>query len=270
MQAALAVHDTLGLVPCWMGNVAPIGILETVTPTQVEDVELVSRFQAGDRAAFSILFQRHQPAVARLIARMMGEPFRRRSSVVELEDLVQDVFVQVYRSLSSFRGSSKVSTWIYRITVNVVLMHRRTARSRPALCAVDDKQPQAASPDPVADEELTRRANIDALYRLLGQLAEKKRTVYVLHEIEGLSPAEIAQIVGAPVLTVRTRLFYARRELLALLRDDPHLSTVLAELEMESKRNQQNRYDCHDEDAGSGGLEESPPHREVKARTGLS
>jgi RNA polymerase sigma-70 factor (ECF subfamily) len=88
----------------------------------------------------------------------------------------------------------------------------------------------------VADEELARRANIEALYRLLGRLAEKKRTVYVFHEIEGLSPAEIAQIVDAPVLTVRTRLFYARRELMGLLRDDPHLSAVIAELETESER----------------------------------
>jgi RNA polymerase sigma-70 factor (ECF subfamily) len=166
---------------------------------------------------------------------MIGEPFRHQSQVVELEDLVQDVFVQVYRSLGGFRGHSKISTWIYRIAVNVVLMHRRSLRARPMFYSADDID-APISPDPIPDEEATRHANVDALYRLLSQVTEKKRTVYILHEIEGLSAAEIAEIVGAPVLTVRTRLFYARREVTALLRDDPHLSVVLKELDTEAAR----------------------------------
>jgi len=88
-----------------------------------------------------------------------------------------------------------------------------------------------------------RHANIDALYRLLSQISDKKRTVYILHEIEGLSASEIAEIVGAPILTVRTRLFYARRELSALLREDPHLSTVLEEVEAEERRQSSRGFD---------------------------
>jgi RNA polymerase sigma-70 factor (ECF subfamily) len=65
-----------------------------------------------------------------------------------------------------------------------------------------------------------------AFDRLLARLAEKKRTVFILHELEGLPPSEIATIVGAPVLTVRTRLFYARRELEAMLADEPSLASV--------------------------------------------
>ncbi len=70
-----------------------------------------------------------------------------------------------------------------------------------------------------------------ALYALLDELSDKKRTVFVLHEIEGLSPQEISKVVGAPVLTVRTRLFYARREMLAKIRRSPALSGVLPEIE---------------------------------------
>ena len=71
---------------------------------------------------------------------------------------------------------------------------------------------------------------MQAFHRLLDRLSEKKRLVFVLHELEGLSPGEIAKIVGSPVLTVRTRLFYARRELLALLGEEPSLSGLAAEL----------------------------------------
>ena len=67
---------------------------------------------------------------------------------------------------------------------------------------------------------------MEALYRLLEQIGEKKRIVYFLHELQGLSPQEIAHVVGAPVLTVRTRLFYARREVLALLRSEPALAAI--------------------------------------------
>jgi RNA polymerase sigma-70 factor (ECF subfamily) len=71
---------------------------------------------------------------------------------------------------------------------------------------------------------------VHAFHRLLDRLSEKKRIVFVLHELEGLAPGEIAKIVGSPVLTVRTRLFYARRELLALLTQEPSLAGLTAEL----------------------------------------
>ena len=75
------------------------------------------------------------------------------------------------------------------------------------------------------------RRRVEALYRLLDRLSEKKRAVYVLHEIEGLPPNEIAKILGTPVLTVRTRLFYARRELAALLHEEPALRSLATALD---------------------------------------
>jgi RNA polymerase sigma-70 factor (ECF subfamily) len=142
----------------------------------------------------------------------------------DLEDLVQEVFVQVHKSLGSFRRESRLGTWIYRIAVNVVLMHRRAQRSRPRTVQAPTDGTVLEEDQP--DEQLARRRRVTALYRLLDRMSEKKRTVYVLHEIEGLSPAEIAKIVGAPVLTVRTRLFYARRSLHADLMQEPALAAL--------------------------------------------
>jgi RNA polymerase sigma-70 factor (ECF subfamily) len=140
--------------------------------------------------------------------------------------VVQEVFVQVFRSMKDFRGQSKFSTWIHRVAVNVVLMHRRAARSRPSYT---EELPPEHTPDDnsvLPDEDADRRARVRVFAKLLDQLAEKKRTVFVLHEIEGISPQEIAAIVGAPVLTVRTRLFYARRELEALMAAEPALASL--------------------------------------------
>jgi RNA polymerase sigma-70 factor (ECF subfamily) len=105
-----------------------------------------------------------------------------------------------------------------------VLMYRRAARSRPQLVypQLEDTQ---ADPRLSPDEDLARMERVRAFRRLLEKLAEKKRTVFILHELEGLAPNEIANIVGAPVLTVRTRLFYARRELAELLRQEPSLAS---------------------------------------------
>lgn len=194
-----------------------------VTLSGVDDSEaLIARCQGGDLGAFTELFRRHQNQVARLVGRLGA-----RSS--ELEDLVQEVFVQVHRSLPDFRGQARFSTWLYRVTVNVVLMHRRAQRSRPALT---DGLPWEFEPSeqPLPDDVVSAERRVAALYRLLDRLSDKKRTVFVLHELEGLAPSEISKIVGAPVLTVRTRLFYARRELLEMMRHEPALSALLDEL----------------------------------------
>lgn len=190
-----------------------------------EDVGLVARFISGDAAAFSELFQRHQKDVARLVVRMLG-------SNGDVQDVVQEVFLQVFRSLPDFRGKSRLSTWIYRVAVNVVLMHRRAGRSRPVL-AREELAPPPADPEPLPDEQVERSLRVAALERLMDRLSEKKRTVFVLHELQGLSPIDIADIVGAPVLTVRTRLFYARRELMTLIGREASLRYLCMDLAAE-------------------------------------
>ena len=197
------------------------GRLVSVTEAhEVDDV--VRRAQRGDRAAFAELFRRHRSDVGRLVFRMLGP-------TADSEDVVQEVFLQVHRSLGEFRGQAKFSTWLHRVTVNVVLMVRRAARSRPVFAGepVADHEPDGGM---LPDEDAARYARIAAFRRLLDRLPEKKRTVFVLHEIEGLAPAEIAQIVDAPVLTVRTRLFYARRELAEMMQEEPTLAQLADDL----------------------------------------
>ena len=84
-----------------------------------DGADLVARCRSGNRDAFRQLFQKHRDDVARLVFRMTG-------SSSELEDLVQEVFLQVHKSIGDFRGDARFSTWLYRLTVNVVLMHRRS------------------------------------------------------------------------------------------------------------------------------------------------
>lgn len=194
------------------------GTLEGVT----ESDDLVARCQADDREAFRTLFRKHRNDVARLVHRMLG-------SNTDLDDVVQEVFLQVFRSIRDFRGNSRFSTWLYRVTVNVVLMHRRALRSRPMFEELPPMR-SPSDPRPLPDEQVARRARVEAFQRLLDRLSEKKRTVFVLHELEGISPSEIARIVGAPVLTVRTRLFYARRELAQMLEEEPTLAPLLRDL----------------------------------------
>jgi RNA polymerase sigma-70 factor (ECF subfamily) len=182
---------------------------------------LISKAASGDAEAFRALYERHRSDVARLVYRMLGA----RS---DLEDVIQEVFFQVFKSLKDFRGQSKFSTWLHRVTVNVVLMHRRAARSRPVYTeeTAQDVTPDEENVPP--DEDADRRERVRAFGRLLGRLADKKRIVFVLHELEGVPPSEIAKIVGRPVLTVRTRLFYARRELEAMLAEEPALAGLKA------------------------------------------
>jgi RNA polymerase sigma-70 factor (ECF subfamily) len=189
----------------------------------------VRRAQSGDAQGFKDLYTRHKRDVARLVLRMVGPR-------ADLEDVVQEVFVQVFRSLSAFRGESRFSTWLHRVTVNVSLMYLRAQRSRPQLSR-ESAPPEAAAPDsesPAAGAATAER--LRALYSILDALSEKKRAVFVLHDLEGVSATEIAELVGAPVLTVRTRLFYARREVYAAMAKDPALDAIARELGLDSVR----------------------------------
>ncbi len=188
-----------------------------------DEAQLIARAAGGDADAFRQLYRAHREKVARLAYRVLGGHH-------DLEDVVQEVFVQVHKSLPDFRGQSKFGTWLHRVTVNVALMHRRAAKSRPTF-SEPTPEDRVASPNcPAPDEDAERRERIRAFGRLLDRLGDKKRVVFVLHELEGVTPSEIAHIVGAPVLTVRTRLFYARRELEAMLGEEPTLAGLRAGL----------------------------------------
>jgi RNA polymerase sigma-70 factor (ECF subfamily) len=202
------------------------GVFPVARRQVTEHESLLARAAAGDRAAFRDVYMRHRADVARLVFRMIGPR-------AETEDVIQEVFFQVFRSLKDFRGQSKFTTWLHRVTVNVVLMHRRAAKSRPVFADEPIQDGQINAETVLPDEDFARRERMRAFSRLLDRLAEKKRVVFILHELEGLAPAEIAKIVGAPILTVRTRLFYARRELEGMLAEEPTLTGVLRDIRAE-------------------------------------
>jgi len=186
---------------------------------------LIAAAQRGEPRALRGLFERYRNDVLRIAFRVIGPS-------PDLEDVAQEAFVQIIRSLPSYRGNAKFSTWLFRVVTNVARMHVRRERSRPRLAGAPEGLLEAR-PDPgqQPDEEAARNARLRALYRHLDALSEKKRTVLVLHDLAGVAAAEVAQIVEAPVLTVRTRLFYARKELYAALASDPELTDLLAWLQ---------------------------------------
>jgi RNA polymerase sigma-70 factor, ECF subfamily len=210
---------------------AGAGSRAALTAYLVESIDpLVRLAQCGDEYAQNELFKRYRLEVARIVARSLGPD-------ADLEDVVQDAFIQIFRSIDGFRGDSKFSTWLYRLVTNVVRMHLRKRRVRPAI-APGVPPERALAPDANATPEhaVERSWRLRRLYQHLDRMSEKKRTVLVLHDFEGVAPVEIAAIVGAPVLTVRTRLFYARRELYAALGRDPELAPLAAELEALANR----------------------------------
>jgi RNA polymerase sigma-70 factor (ECF subfamily) len=175
-----------------------------------DEADLIARCRAHDRAAQDELYHRFRRPVAGNLYRVLGDR-------AELEDLVQEVFVIAFRGLDRFRGDARLSTWLYRICVNVALGRIRTRRRRPAAFGVADLDAAAADPSLIERPEtpersLERRRDQERVYRALEQLAPKKRIVLYLHEIEGRDLKEIAYLVESNPVTVRTRLFYARRE----------------------------------------------------------
>ncbi len=154
--------------------------------------------------------------VARLVRNVAGPR-------EDLEDIVQEVFFQVHRSIGNFHGESKFTTWLYRLTVNVTLQYVKSRKHRLVPYMPLESRHDLASSVPTPERETLSRQRWDILLSLLGTISEKKRTVFVLHEIEGMDAAEIARVLGIPTLTVRTRLFYARKAIYDRLAKNPEL-----------------------------------------------
>ena len=184
-----------------------------------DEADLIARCRADERTAHDEFYHCFRRQVAGNLYRVLGDR-------TDLEDLVQEVFVIAFRGLDKFRGDARLSTWLYRICVNVALGRIRTRKRRPAAYGVSDLD--QTSPDPslverpeTPDRSLERRREQETVYRALEALAPKKRIVLYLHEIEGLDLKEIAYLVDSNPVTVRTRLFYARREFYKVLAGEP-------------------------------------------------
>jgi RNA polymerase sigma-70 factor (ECF subfamily) len=180
-------------------------------PRPAEDplAPLVARVRAGELPAFELLYARTREQVQRTLFRLVG-------SNSEMEDLIQQVYLQLLSAIRSFRGASRFSTFLYRVCANVALMHLRTRRRHPEeLTDVLPEEQAGAGSDPERGAQIQQAQAL--LERALDQMAPKKRVVFVYHELMGLLPEEIAQAVDTSPNTVRSRLHHARLEFTELI-----------------------------------------------------
>lgn len=177
------------------------------------DLALVSAYQRGNGNALSELYRRHGRRVESVARSLIGP-----SS--ELEDVVQDVFIELQRALFKFRGESRFTTWLHRITVNVSLMHLRRGRRKGWLRWVGLEQADSSPRSQFsAESRIEARDMCKQLYDILGKLPEKKYTVFALYELEGMTLEEIANTLDIGINTVKSRLFHARKEVFELARE---------------------------------------------------
>ncbi|HJX91112.1 MAG TPA: RNA polymerase sigma factor [Pyrinomonadaceae bacterium] len=162
----------------------------------------------GDLLPFEELFKLHQRRVYAVCLRMTG-------NTAEAEDLLQEVFIQVFRKLGSFRGESAFTTWLHRLTVNHVLMHFRKRRSRKEQLTEDGELPEQVIKSRKTSFPILDRI---ALNEAILKLAPGYRTVFVLHDVEGLQHLEIANLLGCSVGTSKSQLHKARMKMRRLLR----------------------------------------------------
>ncbi len=174
-----------------------------------EDSALIKLALAGQTEYFMVLTNRHLPSVRRRIASMV--PNR-----ADVDDLLQEVLLKVWRHLSTFRSQSSFRTWMTRVAINEALQSYRRAGCRPICQALADFN-TFASPNESALQSITRAETIEIVRKAVVQLPEKYRHVLILREFEQLSLAEIAQSLQSSVPAVKTRLFRARYMLLAAL-----------------------------------------------------
>jgi RNA polymerase sigma-70 factor (ECF subfamily) len=186
-------------------------ILPLVSPLDpsAPDFELCQRAAGGDIAAFEIVYQRYHRRTYSLCLRMTG-------SQTEAEDLTQEVFIQLFRKVGSFRGDSAFSTWLHRLTVNQVLMHFRRRSFKNEKVSDDGEMPEqtvqgTSNPNrmPVVDRI--------ALKKAIAELPNGYKNVFILHDVEGYEHEEVARMMGISIGTSKSQLHKARLKLRGLL-----------------------------------------------------
>jgi RNA polymerase sigma-70 factor (ECF subfamily) len=192
---------------------------ESLVPVEKEvrrdrtERSLVERAQRGDEQAFAALFELHKK-------RVYSVCFMMTRDVTDAEDLTQEAFLQVFRTINTFRGNAAFSTWLYRIAVNTVLMKLRRQKPRAVFSLDEPVSPE--SPSLVHDigrKDLRLAGTIDriALLRAIDELPNGCRTVFVLHEVEGCQHHEIARLLHCSVGNSKSQLHKAKLKMRELL-----------------------------------------------------
>jgi RNA polymerase sigma-70 factor (ECF subfamily) len=177
--------------------------------TSAPDIELCRLAANGNLAAFELIYERYHRRTYSLCLRMS-------SSQTEAEDLTQEVFIQLFRKIGSFRGDSAFSTWLHRLTVNQVLMHFRRRSVKNERTSEDGEMPEQTvrgSANPNKMQVVDRIA----LKNAIAELPNGYRNVFVLHDVEGFEHEEVARMMGISVGTSKSQLHKARLKLRGLL-----------------------------------------------------
>jgi RNA polymerase sigma-70 factor (ECF subfamily) len=188
-------------------------------PAPVEEMELVKRARKGDLAAYDDLVRRYQE-------RIYATVYHMTSNHEDANDLAQEAFIKAFQALKSFKGGSSFYTWVYRIAVNKTInfLKQRKNRSQMSLDDLDfnaehDPDLVALISDKTPRREVALAELQEKLNAAMQKLSEPHRLAVTLHDVQGLSHEEIAKIMECNVGTVRSRLFYARQQLQAILSD---------------------------------------------------
>lgn len=197
--------------------IGPLARQRLAEPVAWTEAEAIRRAQAGDSTAFEFLYQLHSRRVYALCLRMVGNP-------ADAEDLMQEAFLQLFRKVGTFRGESAFSTWLHRMTVNVVLMRLRK-KSLPTDSLEETLEPDAETSGPKRDvgaPDLRLSGAVDRvnLERSIEKLPPGYRTVFVLHDVQGYEHNEIAGIMGCSVGNSKSQLHKARTRLRELLQEE--------------------------------------------------
>lgn len=181
------------------------------------DRELVQRVQQGDKNAFDVLVRKYQFKIIKLISRYVHDPN-------EAMDVAQEAFLKAYRALPGFRGESAFYTWLYRIAINTAKNYLVAQGRRPPGSDIDAQdaeqyEGQSFLKEYETPERILLKDEIEAtVFKAIEELPEDLRTAITLRELEGMSYEEIAQAMGCPIGTVRSRIFRARESIDAKLR----------------------------------------------------
>jgi RNA polymerase sigma-70 factor (ECF subfamily) len=190
-------------------------VIDTTAAVSVpcaSEYELVDRHRHGDPLAFEEIYQRHADMVYNLSWRLCGDR-------EEAADLLQEIFLRVYRHLGKFRGRSSLKTWIYRVAVNHC--RSRLGRRRPRELAVREAAwTRLADPGPSPEEVAVASEAARRLERALQRLPRRFREAVVLRDLEGLSYHEIATVAGIRIGTVRSRIARGREQLRRIVREE--------------------------------------------------
>src|SRR6202158_1838527 len=194
----------------------PIASNAPQSPKALTEAEAIRLAQAGNAAAFEFLYELHSRRVYALCLRMVGNPS-------DAEDLMQEAFLQLFRKIATFRGESAFSTWLHRMTVNVVLMRLRK-KSLPVSSLEETTEPDEETGGPRKDiggPDLRLSGAVDRLNleRSIEKLPPGYRTVFVLHDVQGYEHNEIANIMGCSVGNSKSQLHKARMRLRELLQE---------------------------------------------------